>query len=147
MPSQKMQRTMNDVNDVDSSCRYELQNECPTNQLWWQPWPRCHKHELITRMTTKHTFRPPQDDHPSTPTILLPTILKRYIAACGLNKRNNDPAPIPRYPTQRLAPHKTLLTWRLRMLWVSFLYFMLEKFEREMENLQSWEWLVWDWNS
>ena len=50
--------------------------------------------------------------------------LKKHVAARGLNRRYKNPAPKLRYPTQRLAPHKTLLTLYLRMLWVSFLYFM-----------------------
>ena len=64
---------------------------------------------LITQIT-KYTLRPPQDDYPSIPVILLETMQKRPVTFCGFDKRYKDPAPSPRYPTQRLPPYKPLWT-------------------------------------
>ena len=61
--------------------------------------------QLITQST-----QPLQDIHPSTLEIFLPMMLKRQVAFCGFDKKYINPTPSPKYPSQRLAPLKHLLS-------------------------------------
>ena len=76
-----------------------------------------------------HAFRPPQEYHSNTP-VILPTMRKRHVAFCRLNKRYKDPIPRPRYPTQRLAACNLVMMECLRMFLVSFLYSISEIFSK-----------------
>ena len=74
------------------------------------------KQSALTVVQLTCNLLPLQDIHPSTFEIFLPMMLKREVAFCGFNKKYSNPAPSPRYPSQRLVPFKLLLMKNQRIL-------------------------------